>query len=253
MNDAQSISAAVGAFVSQARREQGLTLDQVARAARSYGASWSASSVSNIERGQAALTLPVLLLLALALGELMGRPLTLSNLLGDAKVLALVTDDRYSVERSWVDSALRGAEVSLKSQESVGALDAEVEYDVDEDFEEEVLHKMREMRGQKMTPNLVYDQVAQHLEQSQIPYEAEAEAPARMSVGDDSGSLAEERAAKKLGISTAQLQNRALDLWAHPLEEESYRRAGMDSTAQARGRVTRVLVDEIRESLEGRH
>jgi hypothetical protein len=72
------------------------------------------------------------------------------------------------------------------------------------------------------------------------------EPASRNSTTGDPGSLAEERAAKKLGISTAQLRKLALNLWAHSLEEESSRRAGSDSTPQARGRVTRLLVDELR-------
>lgn len=249
MRETKSLPAAVGAFVSRARREHGLTLDQIAGAARSYGASWSASSVSNIERGQASLTLPTLLLLALALGKVMGRPLTLSNLLGDAEVLALVADDRYPVKRSWVDDVLRGAEVTSISHERIDAPDAESDFESDEGFEDEVLRKMREMRGRELTRAEKFDQVAQRLEESQM----QPEPADRVSARGDSGSLAEERAAKKLGISLARMRQLALDLWARPLEEESYRRAGTDSTPQARGRVTRLLVDEIRESMKEGH
>lgn len=246
MSETETISTAVGAFVSQIRREQGLTLDQIARAARSYGASWSASSVSNIERGQASLTLPTLLLLALSLGDLLGRPLTLSALLGDAGVLTLVAGGEYPVKRSWVDGVLKGAGVTMDSDERDLA---ESDHEVDEELEAEVLRKMREMRGREMTRAEDYDQVAQLLEQSQMPVEW----PSRNSTQEGAGSLAEERAAKKLGISIARLRQLALDLWARSLEEESSRRAGTDSTPQARGRVTRVLLDEIRATMkEGR-
>ena len=246
MSQTETISAAVGAFVSQVRREHGLTLDQIARAARSYGASWSASSVSNIERGQASLTLPTLLLLALALGDLVEQPLTLSALLGDAELLTLVSGGQHPVKRSWVDGVLKGAEVTRSSVERVYAED---DHEVDEELEAEVLLKMREMRGREATRAEGADQVAQLLEQSQMPPEPATRNPAK----GDAGSLAEERAAKKLGISIAQLRQLALALWARSLEEESSRRAGTDSTPQARGRVTRVLVDEIRGSMqEGR-
>lgn len=246
MSETETIAAAVGAFVSQVRREHGLTLDQIARAARSYGASWSASSVSNIERGQASLTLPTLLLLALALGDLLEQPLTLSALLGDVEVLTLVSGGQYPVERSWVDGVLKGAEVT---RSSVGRVDAEDDQEADEEFEAEVLLNTRERRGREATRAERDDQVAQLLDQSQMPPESASRNPSK----GDAGSLAEERAAKKLGISIAQLRRLAVDLWARSLEEESSRRAGRDSTPQARGRVSRVLVDEIRESLkEGR-
>ena len=249
MSETVTIPEAVGAIVSQVRREHGLTLDQIATAARTFGASWSASSVRNIERGQASLTLPTLLLLALALGDLLGRPLTLSNLLGDAGVLALVAGDPNPVKRSWVDAAVRGAEVTMSSDKRVDALDAANDYEVDEELTDEVLRKMREMRGRKMTRAEKHDQVAQLLDQSQMA----PEPATRISTKGDAGSLAEERAAKKLGISTTRLRQQALDLWGRSLEAEALNRAGADSTPQARGRVTRVLVDEIRDSMkEGR-
>lgn len=239
MRESETISVAVGAFVSQMRRERGLTLDQIARAARSYGASWSASSVSNIERGQASLALPTLLLLALALGDLLGRPLTLSALLGDAEVLTLVSGGLNPVKRSWVDGVLRGAEVTRNSVEPV---DAGNDYKADWEFEAEVSRKMGEMHGRGLTPAEEDDRFAQLLDQSQMPPEPATRNPTK----GNAGSLAEERAAKKLGISIVRLRQLALDLWTRSLEEESFRRAGSDSAPQARGRVTRVLVDEIR-------
>ncbi|TFC62402.1 hypothetical protein E3O62_03795 [Cryobacterium sp. TMT2-15-1] len=133
--------------------------------------------------------------------------------------------------------------MTMRSVERVGAED---DHEVDEELEAEVLRKMREMRGREATRAEMADQVAQLLDQSQMPPEPATRNPAK----DDAGSLAEERAAKKLGISIAQLRQLALDLWARSREEESSRRAGTDSTPQTRGRATRVLVDEIRGSME---
>lgn len=244
MNEAQTLPEAVGTYVSQVRREHGFTLDQIARAARSHGASWSASSVSNIERGQASLTLPTLLLLALALGELLGRPLRLSELLGDVDVLALVPGDQGVVRRAWIDAALAGGAVITSPNERV---DGDDEFDeFDEELELEATRMMGEMRGRPLTASEQRARFNQALEELQTP-PALAE---RKSSESAAGSLAEERAAKKLQIDTARLRELALDLWTRPLEEEALRRAGLDSTPQARGRVTRVLVDEIRETLK---
>jgi len=233
------VPSAVGAFVARVRRDNGATLDQIAHAARSHGASWSASSVSNIERGQASLTLPTLLLLALALGDVLGRPLTLSALLGDAELLTLGGDGQDPVDRPWMDRVLTGAEVARSADERVLPKD---DFEDSEELDNEVFRRMRESHGKGLTPGERNDQFAQHLDQFQMP----PEPAGRNSTTGDSGSLAEERAAKKLGLSTTQLRKLALDLWAHSLEEESSRRAGSDSTPQARGRVTRVLVDELR-------
>lgn len=249
MTEPKTIPDAVGAYVSRVRREHRLTLDQIAGAARSCGASWSASSVSNIERGQASLTLPTLLFLALALGNLMGRPLTLSNLLGDAEILALSADDRHPVKRSWVDAALRGEEVTMSPDTGAVVIDTESDDELDETLEDEVLAKMSETRGREISPAEKDGQVNQLIEQSQMP----PEPTRRTSNRSAAGSLAEERAAKKLGITTARLRQLAHELWARSLEAEALTRAGVDSTPQARGRVTRVLVEEILESTkEGR-
>jgi transcriptional regulator with XRE-family HTH domain len=242
MQTAVTIPDAVGAFVSSVRREHGITLDQIAHAGRSYGASWSASSVSNIERGQASLTLPSLVLLALALGEVLGRPLALSSLLGEADVIELATGAQSPVKRSWIDSVLAGAPVTLSP---ALALDDE-DWELHEDLEDEVLNRMRESRGREMTDVEKNGNLAQMLDQSQTPPERRGSSPAR----DNAGTLAEERAAKKLGLTIARLQRAAVGIWGRSLEEESSRRAGRDSSPQARGRVTRLLIEEIRESMK---
>lgn len=245
MNQGESIPHAVGAFVSRARSEHGLTLDQIASVARSYGAGWSASSVRNIERGQASLTLPTMLLLALALGHLTGRPLKLSDLLGDAELLALGTDSRYPVRRAWLDAALGGRPVTFDEDDTAGADDVD-RGDFDEHFEDEVLRELRKMRGREMTHAHRQGQLEQLTEQAHMPPEPKR----RFTTSGAAGSLAEERAAKKLGTTGARLRQLAQDLWGRPLEDESSRRAGPGSTPQARGRITRVLVDELRESMK---
>ncbi|MEJ1089408.1 hypothetical protein WDU99_13895 [Microbacterium sp. Mu-80] len=60
-----------------------------------------------------------------------------------------------------------------------------------------------------------------------------------------------ESSAKKLGVQPLLLQQHAVRLWGRSLETEALRRAGEGSTPQGRGRVTRILVDEIRASIEG--
>lgn len=63
-------------------------------------------------------------------------------------------------------------------------------------------------------------------------------------------SLAEQRAAQKLGITPRDLRQQTDDLWGHPLEIEALFRSSPNSTPQARGRVTRLLVDEIKASMK---
>jgi transcriptional regulator with XRE-family HTH domain len=242
MQTVVTIPNAVGTYVSNVRREHGITLDQIAHAGRSYGASWSASSVSNIERGQASLTLPSLILLALALGDLLGRPLELSSLLGEAHVIELAPGTERPVERSWIDSVLAGAPVAFRHGQGRDDEDGEI----DEELEDEVLNRMREARGREMTGAEKDSHLAQLLDQSQTPPERSRSSSAR----DRAGTLAEERAAKKLGVTLARLQRLSEEAWGRSLEDEALRRAGRDSSPQARGRVTRLLVEEIRESMK---
>lgn len=106
----------VAEVVRSFRRSRGLSLDAIASAGRRYGATWSASSIGNIECGQASLTLPTLLQLALALGELSGEPLKLVDLLGPAAVAVdkpEVIPPGQPVPLSWVERALSGDTVEL--------------------------------------------------------------------------------------------------------------------------------------------
>jgi transcriptional regulator with XRE-family HTH domain len=245
MNDAMAIPAAVGSFLARTRRDHGFTLDQIARAARSHGASWSASSISNIERGQASVTLQTMTLLALALGDLLGRPLALADLLGDAVALSLAGEGGgHVVARSWMDSVLSGGPVVMDTSHQTGS---DVDAEFDEELEDEVLRRMRDSRGRDLPQLRNSAQLEQMLDESQLPRVRSSRARA----GSTASSLAEERAAKKLGIDSNQLRRLALEQWGHSIEDESALRAGANSTPQARGRATRVLVEELRDSMKG--
>ncbi|OYO00743.1 hypothetical protein CGZ95_08965 [Enemella evansiae] len=228
MLQAQTLPEAVGSFVARTRREQGLTLDQVANAARTFGAQWSASSVRNIEKGQASLTLQTLILLALALGSFLEQPLRLSDLLGDAEALRL--DGRTDLTREWFDRVLTGAEVRATPDDLawMAALNAE-----------------RSERTERKKPKRTEGA-------ERNPSERAGKGTNERRFTQQAASLAEERAAHRLGIGVRQLQELALALWERSLEDESRRRAGEDSSPQARGRVTRVLVAEIRDHLDKR-
>lgn len=82
------------------------------------------------------------------------------------------------------------------------------------------------------------------------PDEVDEECPELAAHEGAPPTLAEQRAAKKLGITATELQMQAMELWGFSLEQESGRRAGPGSSPQARGRVTRVLLDEMREASE---
>ena len=56
---------------------------------------------------------------------------------------------------------------------------------------------------------------------------------------------AERRAAKKINLDPLALAVWARVLWGHSLDDEARARAGDEATPQARGRITRLLVEEL--------
>jgi len=235
-------SEAVGSFVRSYRQAHGITMESVALAGREYGATWSLSSVQAIEAGKAAPTLPALLMLALTLGKLSGQPLRLADLMGAADNFArpYMLSEEQPVRRSWVEGVLAGDPVVLTEADYVHAErrgDAGGGDGADPGA----------FSGEALAAASRYDHV-------DAMWEAMNEPPDPLSrtrpqrVGP---SLAESRAAKKLGIPPLELQRMAIRLWGRGLEEEAQERAGLASTPQARGRVTRVLIEEARAALEG--
>jgi hypothetical protein len=59
--------------------------------------------------------------------------------------------------------------------------------------------------------------------------------------------LAEERAARRLGISPADVDMHANALWGTTLTEHRDALAGPNANGQTRGRITRQLIDQIRD------
>ncbi len=241
--ESETYADAVGRFLRDYRQRHGITLDAVAQLGREFGATWSLSSVQAIEGGRAAPTLPTLLTLALVLGQLSGEPLRLIDLLGAAKALDRPYVDRPDQPflRPWVNRALSGDTVELKDGDYHRVWELP-EIVWDEDIEREAYERM----NRPITTEDRDAQVAQLWENMLEPPDPEEHRDSRR----QSVSLAESRAAKKLRIQPIELQHRAHRLWGHSLEVETFIRAGRDSTPQARGRVTRLLVGELQKSLE---
>jgi transcriptional regulator with XRE-family HTH domain len=235
---------AVGGFLRAFRHEHGITMEAVAQASREFGGTWSLSSVQAIEGGRAAPTLPTLLTLALVLGRLSGESVRLVDLLGSAEFFdrPYVLRSDQPVRRTWVERALSGAPVELLAEDH-----ARVASPVEEDWDEELELEALRLHSASTDAAQSHDRVdAMWDAMNQPPESATSVRKARPRV-----SLAESRAAKKIGVPPLALQQHAVRLWGHSLEVEAQQRAGAESSAQARGRVTRVLVDEIRAAIEG--
>lgn len=238
--DSLSFPDAVAQYLKQTRQQHGLTLDAVAKAGREYGASWGVASIRNIENGDASLTLPLLLTLALALGDLTEQPIRLQDLLGDAQAIDLPTwaPDNYPVKREWYDRVLGGEEVDLRAGDLVGAV--------------------REP-GKRNFPLTSKDLATLRSKLKELPLSPRPPGTRISFLAAYSGdtSLAEDRAAENLGVHPLILRAWADHLWNTPsIETEAARRAekkaalsGKPVTAQARGAATRVLLEELRKSI----
>ena len=230
MEQEPTIASALGDFLASYRTKHGLTLDDVARTSRSYGARWSASSVRNIESGRAVTSLPNILCLGLALNDLTGETLTLPDMLGDAKHFFGPTGFDLPVTREWVHSALTGEPLTLQV--------------ADEHLK----------GGTKLADEIIQD-IPRKFEKTvrELPYGIDWREVEGFSSKDNKSTLAEERAARKLGIKLSSLQIWAKHLWNQPFDDESTKRAeltGKPITPQLRGAMSRELIRELQEAKE---
>lgn len=260
--------AAIGGFVRRVRKDHGLTLEAVANAGRNFGATWNTASIRNLEAGRMSPTLPNLLILALAIGELTGTPVALHDLLDEATEFNLPTTANESVSRHWVNLALQGKPVvppapkspntpiTPPTEEGLSNLQGEPAQQRPgrEDLPPSYLQSLIDQRelykslGIILQPEqrkVMEDEIHRAMldEQQNVPEREKSPLP-------KSATMAEERAAKKLGITPAKLQHIAHTLWGTSLEDEAAHRAGDGSTPQARGLRTRQLQKEIAEEIQ---
>lgn len=83
--DTASISQVIGGNARTLRLEAGGTLEQMARAAKDYDLPWTTGRVGSFERGRFTPTADVLYATAAALGQVIGRPVRLTELLATDK------------------------------------------------------------------------------------------------------------------------------------------------------------------------
>lgn len=232
MTSATTIPQAVGTFLTRFRKKHSLTLDQVARAAREHGASWSASSVRNIENGTAVTSLPNLLALGLALHALSDEELALSDLLGDSAAFEVPNGLGLPASRAWMNGVLSGAPIRF----------GDVTIDL--------------IGGKEKAAEIVADLPKRIAKlRLELPEKTDYRLVGKFEKIEP--SLAEIRAAEKLGMSPRSLQIWAERLWGKSLEERSAELAaakanetGRAVTAQAKGAATRTLVKQIAENWE---
>lgn len=187
-------------------------LDDVAAAISACGLKWGRGRIFDLEAGHVSPTIPTVLLLCQAFSDLLGRDVTVGDLLAGAGRVDVY--DR-PVPLSTVRDALAGAPVNLP-ESRVSTTDL-----LKRDFLDQLAKRSPEEIAPSRKGQLwrIYKQCGE----------------------------AEERIGRSLGVGgkNSPLLEAMHDLWGKSLSAERDKRAGADASAQAKGRITRQLKSEL--------
>ncbi len=219
--EAIELAEVIGRNARRIRTEAGATLDAVGKAARQHGlASWGGTRVSDFENGRVSPTVPTLVAVCLALGEIRRSPLTLAELLAHDGTVAI--NGGLAIRGAALGRFLDGEPVRLTKRDVPGL------------------------------PDVDTAALAGHVRQAfeklnRLPARLKDVEMARAYALKDRSGEAEQRIAKALGVDLLAVAVASTYLYDSTASEERDRRAGAEATAQKRGRITR----EIRTELEG--
>lgn len=207
------------------RKAAGLTLAEVAKAAKSYGLAWTTGRVAAFESGRVSPTLPTLIAVAVTLADVAARPISLVDLFaGDGRV---IVTDNLTLELANVRAALGGKTLKPPTVSDVpGGND-----DLAEALFSAALEVKDELGGLKFKPTIGDLRAAS----KQLAEFADADLKVTKSLG-----------ATRLATALAMTK-----LWGQTFVAERDRRAGSEANAQRKGRVARELKDELRKWLDG--
>lgn len=223
VTDTMPLSEVVGLNARTHRLRHDAKLEDVARAAREYGLRWTTGRVGDLESGRIPATLPTLLALAQALGDVTSERVSLADLVHVDGWVEVNSD--LTIRGEALSSALRGEPMNLLVTDVLGA-------------SEELDEIVSRSNAQIDSDNARLGSDADDLLLVEIQ-----EAMKHFGV-------AEERLAKQLDLSEYLLTCVSLVLWGTTFSAERDRRAGAEANAQRRGQVARTLKAEISEYLE---
>lgn len=194
--------------------------DRLASAARNHGLNWGTGRIADLEAGRVSPTLPTLIAVALALGDVRGAPIALADLLAHDGFVS-VTGDLILTGNALV-RYVSGDDVQIQMRDYPGGLDEVAR------LRENIASVLRPLHplAEKVDPMLA------------------------AGISRRAGE-AEERAAKALGVHLHDVIVASAYLWGRTLSDERDRRAGDEASAQKRGRITRQLYDELKAALDG--
>lgn len=198
--------------------------DKLASAARKRGLNWGTGRVADLEAGRVSPTLSTLISLALALGDVRGKPLKLADLvrtdgfvelsgdlvLSGEALVHFVTDWPVQVVMRYIPGGMERVAELIAASEAIS-----------------------NEHLASLNPALVH-----------------VDKPLAGAIYAQTGE-AESRAAKALGIDEYDLAFASAYLWGRSLSDERDERSGPSASAQKRGRITRQLYDEMKAMLDG--
>lgn len=204
-------------LAANARRIRGsATLDDVARAARVYGANWTPGRVSDLEHGRVSPTLQTLVITALALGDVHDSNVTVAELIESDEKISLTAG--FSITSDLLKLMLSGDEDAYSRLVDRAAGAAVKEWD----------------EARRKWPTRL-----RKVKMGQL-----------WQVSADFGEP-ETLLARDLGLDRDRLIAEMAGLWGRSFHVERDERAGEGANAQKKGRVARQLKAELKAVLDG--
>ncbi|ORJ52596.1 helix-turn-helix domain-containing protein [Mycobacterium simiae] len=214
---ADSIAKVMGAGARELRIDAGATLEEVARAAQRYGLRWTSGRVGDFEAGRTAPALPMFLAAAAALGEVVGRQVSLAELVTGRGRVQITSE--FSLERSQLRRALTGESFKFPMPLTSSIF--------------ETAHAI--INKEAVTASW--------------PPALRAVSPEfRLSVLKDFRE-SDARMCKNLGVDQVLGATAMAALWGHPFTVERDKRAGPNANAQRRGQISRRLKEDLEKVL----
>jgi transcriptional regulator with XRE-family HTH domain len=213
VTDTVDLAAVMGRNARELRGDA--NLNDVAKVARACGLNWGTGRVSDLEHGKVSPTLPTLVALALIFSELLGRPVTLADLVRADENIAVTT--RISVTGDELRGYLSGDAVTAAAQ-----------------YRREVSAASQSDDYRKNWPTRLRS----------VPKGATMRMLGQ--IGEP-----EERLARELGIDRTRLAAEMLARWKKSFSAERDQRAGPEANAQKKGRVARALKADLKAVLDG--
>ncbi|MET8318249.1 helix-turn-helix transcriptional regulator [Rhodococcus erythropolis] len=220
------ISEVIGKRAREIRQESGATQEDVAAIARDCGMNWDSGRVSQIEQGRSSMSVETLIVLAHALGRARNQPVSLWELIEilpggrDGNVIIGIDMVTTNQARQWFlgdPVATLDRSRRMMNRDHIGARIVDVMVDLAE-------------RGPGVRDR--------------------SDALFRLADALRSTGSMEQRIAHKIGVSTDAIASFSILLWGHSIREERDKRTPPGAAPQKRGQITRVLTQELEQSIE---